>query len=207
MVCEKMMQGKIYFVRHGQTYANIDKVWHGQTDTELTPEGYEQTRKLGAYFRHYTTPSVIYSSPLQRARITAEAIGQSFNLAVIQDPRLMEFDLGDWEGKTFKSLSSAGNNTLHELVHNPDFCSPNGESQNVVKARMLAAINEINEKHQNENVVIVSHGVAISIALAHFIDDDTTQWPKYSKGNTAFSELCLNSRQLLRFNQSDHLTA
>ena len=91
-----MTQGKIYFVRHGQTYANIDKVWHGQTDTELTPEGYEQTRKLGAYFSNYITPTVIYSSPLQRARITAEAIGQGFNLEVIQDPRLMELDLGDW---------------------------------------------------------------------------------------------------------------
>ena len=202
-----MTQGKIYFVRHGQTYANIDKVWHGQTDTELTPEGYEQTRKLGAYFSNYITPTVIYSSPLKRARITAEAIGQGFNLEVIQDPRLMELDLGDWEGQTFESLSSTGSNTLHELVHNPDFCSPNGESQNVVKARMLAAIKEIGEKHKNESVVIVSHGVAISIALAHYLHDDTTQWPKYSKSNTAFSELCLNSKQLLRFNQSDHLIA
>lgn len=202
-----MTQGKIYFVRHGQTYANIDKVWHGQTDTELTPEGYEQTRKLGAYFGHYITPTVIYSSPLQRARITAEAISQCFNLQVIEDPRLMELDLGDWEGETFESLSSKGKNTLHELVHNPDFCTPNGESQNVVKSRMLAAITDINEKHQNENVVIVSHGVAISIALAHYLDNDTTQWPKYSKSNTAFSEICLRTKQLLRFNQIDHLTA
>ena len=72
---------------------------------------------------------------------------------------------------------------------------------------MLAAIKEIGEKHKNESVVIVSHGVAISIALAHYLHDDTTQWPKYSKSNTAFSELCLNSKQLLRFNQSDHLIA
>jgi alpha-ribazole phosphatase len=202
---ETMTQGKIYFVRHGQTYANIDKVWHGQTDTELTPEGIEQARKLGAYFSHYLTPTVIYSSTLQRARITAEAIGTRFDLPVFQDPRLMELDLGDWEGETFKSLSSSDNNTLDELVNNPDFFSPNGESQDVVKLRMVAAITDITAKHQNENIVIVSHGVAISIAIAHYLDNDTTQWPKYSKNNTAFSELCLSTKQLLRFNETRHL--
>ncbi|WP_269618793.1 histidine phosphatase family protein [Zhongshania sp. BJYM1] len=202
-----MTQGKIHFVRHAQTYANIDKVWHGHTDTELTPEGYEQTRKLGAYFSNYLRPDVIYTSPLQRARITAEAIAKPFDLSVIHDPRLMELDLGDWEGVTFQSLSKEDTNAMAELVNNPDYCSPNGESQNVVKLRMLAAISEISAKHPNENIVIVSHGVAISIALAHYLDDDTTQWPKYSKSNTAFSELCLSSKQLLRFNQSDHLIA
>jgi broad specificity phosphatase PhoE len=202
---ETMTQGKIYFVRHGQTYANIDKVWHGQTDTELTPEGIEQARKLGAYFSNYLTPTVIYSSTLQRARITAEAIGTRFDLPVFQDPRLMELDLGDWEGETFKSLSSSDNNTLDELVNNPGFFSPNGESQDVVKLRMVAAITDITTKHQNENIVIVSHGVAISIAIAHYLDNDTTQWPKYNKSNTAFSELCLSTKQLLRFNETRHL--
>ncbi|CAA0102567.1 Phosphoserine phosphatase 1 [Zhongshania aliphaticivorans] len=196
---------RLCFVRHGQTYANIDKVWHGQTDTELTPEGYEQTQKLGAYFEQYITPTVIYSSPLQRARITAEAISQRFDIPLNLDPRLMELDLGDWEGETYESLSSTGNNTLHNLVHQPDFCSPNGESQNAVKDRMLAAIDEIREKHHKDTVVIVSHGVAISIALAHLLHNDTTQWPKYSKSNTAFSELCLNTKSLLRFNQTEHL--
>lgn len=200
-----MTQGKIHFVRHGQTYANIDKVWHGQTDTELTLEGLEQARKLGVYFSNYLTPTVIYSSTLQRARITAEAIGIRFNLPVFQDSRLMELDLGDWEGETFESLSSSGNNTLAELVNNPDFFSPNGESQDVVKLRMVAAINDITAKHQNENIVIVSHGVAISIAIAHYLDNDTTQWPKYSKSNTSFSELCLSTKQLLRFNETHHL--
>lgn len=202
---EKMTKGKIYFVRHGQTYANIDKVWHGQTDTELSPDGYEQTRKLGAYFSNYIHPDVIYSSPLQRARITAEAIATSFGLTVTHDPRLMELDLGDWEGVTFESLRQEDNNAMAELVNNPDYCSPNGESQNVVKLRMVEAIDDITAKHQNENIIIVSHGVAISIAIAHYLDNDTTQWPKYSKSNTAFSELCLSTKQLLRFNETHHL--
>ncbi|MFT5888089.1 MAG: broad specificity phosphatase PhoE [Zhongshania sp.] len=196
--------GRICFIRHGQTYANINKVWHGQTDTELTAEGYLQAQKLAAYFANYLMPDVIYTSPLQRARITAEAIGRKFNLPVEQDSRLMEFHLGDWEGIGFVELG-ATDDIYHQLVHNPDFTPPNGESQNIVKQRMIAAIEEITAKHPEDNVLIVAHGVSIGIALAHYLDGDTCQWPKYNQVNTGVSELCFQSMNLLRFNQSDHL--
>ena len=196
--------GRLCFVRHGQTFANIDKVWHGQTDTELTAEGYEQTRRLGAYFPQYLRADVIYTSPLQRARITAEAIASVFNLTVIHDPRLMEFDLGDWEGKRFADLVTEGD-VLEQIIHNPDFTAPNGESQNIVKQRIVAAVDEIAAKHPNDNVIIVAHGVTISIALAHYLDGNTTLWPKYGKHNTAFTEICLRTKQLLSFNKTDHL--
>lgn len=198
--------GRLCFVRHGQTYANIDKVWHGQTDTELTAEGYEQTRRLGAYFPQYLHADVIYTSPLQRARITAEAIASTFDLSVVHDPRLMEFHLGDWEGKRFSDLIAEGD-IINRLIHDPDFTAPNGESQNAVKQRIVAAVDEITAKHPNENVIIVAHGVSISIALAHYLDGDTRLWPKYGKHNTAFSELCLHSKTLLSFNRIEHLSA
>jgi broad specificity phosphatase PhoE len=67
--------GRVCFIRHGQT------------DTELTAEGYLQAQKLAAFFANYLIPDVIYTSPLQRARITAEAIGRKFNLPVEQDSR------------------------------------------------------------------------------------------------------------------------
>ncbi|WP_373079155.1 histidine phosphatase family protein [Zhongshania sp.] len=196
--------GRLCFVRHGQTFANINKVWHGQTDTELTEEGHEQARRLGAYFPRYLHADVIYTSPLQRARITAEAIARTFKLEVNFDPRLMEMDLGDWEGKTFAELIEAGN-IVQKLIDDPDFATPNGESQNIVKQRIVTAVDEISAKHPNENVIIVAHGVTISIAFAHYIDDDTKLWPKYGKSNTAFSEICLQTKQLLSFNKIDHL--
>jgi broad specificity phosphatase PhoE len=197
-------KGRLGLVRHGQTYANIDRVWHGQTDTELTELGHRQARQLGEHFHHYMQPEVIYASPLQRARLTAQAIADRYDIPVHLDPRLMEFHLGDWEGATFKSLQGT-DNIIEQLVTNPDFTAPNGESQNLVKKRVVAAIEEIAHKHPEQNIVIVAHGVAIGIALSHFLDDDSTQWPKYSKSNTAFSELCLNTGQLLSYNKTDHL--
>ncbi|NHN38003.1 histidine phosphatase family protein [Pseudomaricurvus alcaniphilus] len=197
-------KGRIGLVRHGQTYANIDRVWHGFTDTELTEQGHDQARRLGEHFHNYMRPDVIYASPLQRARITAQSIGDKFQVPVILDARLKEFNLGDWEGQSFESLTE-GEDILAQLVSNPDFTAPQGESQNLVRKRIVAAIDEIVHKHPQDNIVIVAHGVAIAIALSHFIDGDTRQWPNYSKSNTAFSELCLNTNKLLSYNLTDHL--
>ena len=197
-------KGRFGLVRHGETYANINKVWHGQTDTELTELGYAQAKQLGDHFHHYMRPDVIYASPLQRAKITAESIAGQFGLTVKLDPRLMEFDLGDWEGRTFEDLKGSAD-IMDQLVKNPDFTAPGGESQNLVKRRVVEAIEEILEKHDQQNIIIVAHGVTLGIALSHYLDDDTTRWPQYGKANTAFSELCLNTNKLISFNKTDHL--
>ncbi len=196
--------GRIGLVRHGQTYANTDKVWHGHTDTELTELGKQQARRLGRHFHRYMKPEVIYSSPSQRARITAEAVADEFNLDIDLDPRLMEFHLGDWEGMSFKEMAHE-RDIYHRLINEPDFTAPNGESQNLVKKRIVVAMEEYLQRHREQNILIVAHGVAMGIALSHYLENDTTQWPKYTKHNTAFSELCLNTRQLLSFNKTDHL--
>ncbi len=197
-------KARLGLVRHGQTYANIDQVWHGHTDTELTELGYRQANQLGEYFQRYMRPDVIYASPLQRARLTAQAVADRFKLPVHLDPRLMEFNLGDWEGATFESLRGAGN-IMEQLISNPDFAAPHGESQHLVRKRMVEAIEEVSHRHPGRNVVIVAHGVSIGIALSHLVEGDTTKWPNYSKANTAFSELCLNTNTLLSYNRTDHL--
>ncbi len=200
------LNGRLGLVRHGQTYANIERVWHGHTDTELTEIGYQQARLLGEHFENYMQPTVVYASPLQRARITAEEIAKPFQLEVQLDARLMEFNLGDWEDKTFESLSASGENTMRKLVEDPEYATPNGESQRMVRDRFVAAVDEIVARHTGEHIVIVAHGVALGIALAHYLDNDTRRWIQYSKKNTSFSELCLQTRSLLSFDKTDHLS-
>jgi len=191
---------RLVFVRHAQSYANIDKVWHGQTDTELTEKGYGQTELLGAGFHSFMSPDVIYASPLQRTRHTAQAIADQHRLELHLDPRLMEFDLGDWEGIRFADLRDK-----MSLIHDPNFEAPGGESQLLVKNRMVEAVEEIYHNNQGKNVVLVSHGVAMAVAFAHYLHGDTTRWVEYTTHNTAISELCLNSSELLSFNDTEHL--
>lgn len=196
--------GRIALVRHGQTYANIGNYWHGQTDTELTEEGYQQIQKLGRHFHRYMRPDVIYTSPLQRARLTAESIAKPFDLDVQHDPRLMEFNLGDWEGGYFDTID-APRSTIEKLVTDANFIAPNGESQEMVRQRFVESLEEIVATHHDKNIVIVAHGISIGITLSHYLEGVTTAWPKYSKDNTGFSELCLNTKSLLTHNVTDHL--
>lgn len=197
-------KGRLLMVRHGQTPANIEKVWHGSTDTPLTDFGREQARLLGDYFHRIVTPDVIYASPLQRARDTAQAIADRHGLALSFDERLREFSLGEWEGIRFDDIEILHGAT-GELYGNPDFAAPGGESQLMVRNRMVAAIDDILHRHPDQNVVLVSHGTALGIAIAHYLHNDTTRWLEYVKHNTAVSELCLLTRQLRSFNRIDHL--
>jgi broad specificity phosphatase PhoE len=195
---------RLTFVRHAETFANVNKVWHGQTDTALTDHGHQQAQLLGQHFHQHTTPDVIIASPLQRTRHTAEAIARQHNLELSLDPRLMEFHLGDWEDTSFADLKGKLK-IAARLRDEPDFTPPNGESQNMVKERMVEAIEEIIATYQDQNVVIVSHGVAIAVALAHYLHRDTTQWLNYNMNNTGIAQLCLKQQKLNVFNNTDHL--
>ena len=198
-------RGRLFLVRHGQTPANLKKIWHGTTDTPLTELGHEQARRLGSYFANIAEPHVIYSSPLQRARHTAMAVATPHRLEVVIDTRLQEFGLGEWEGFAFEDISTS-HDREGRLYTDPGFAPPGGESQTQVRDRMVAAIEEILTRHPGQNVVMVSHGVAISIALSHYLHRDTRRWLEYSHHNTAYSELCTVERSLLIYNCTDHLT-
>lgn len=197
-------KSRLILVRHGQTPANINRVWHGSTDTPLTELGHHQAARLGAHFPNILAADVIYASPLQRARNTAQAIASPLNIDVNLDPRLREFSLGEWEGFRFDDISNHYD-PEGRIYKDPDFSAPGGESQRMVKKRVVEAIEDIIAANTGRNIVIVSHGVTLGIALSHYLHRDTTRWMEYSHQNTAYSEFCPQDKKLLYFNRTDHL--
>ena len=95
----------LYFARHGETLANVERRFQGRNDTPLTEHGRVQARMLAAILGELLAgqprPRFV-SSPLPRARTTMELILDALGLPRIYDtdPRLMEIDLGDWSGLT-----------------------------------------------------------------------------------------------------------
>lgn len=88
----------VYLLRHGQTLWNAEgNKYCGRTDIPLTPLGIEQAGLAAGHLKEVKI-SQVYSSPLERARHTAEIAGGG--LPVHTDPRLIEVDFGHWEGKT-----------------------------------------------------------------------------------------------------------
>lgn len=192
-------------IRHGETSANTGGVWHGSTDTPLSDRGHEQARRVGQYLVDASVSyHHIYSSPLQRARFTAEAIGARLELEINQDPGLTEFDLGSWEGKTYLELHQDYRLWDH-MKEDPDFAPHGGESPKQVVDRYVGTLRRIAQAHPGERVIVVGHGGALSMALAELIKGTYTSWGQVMD-NCALSELRFEPEPALdRFNFTDHL--
>jgi probable phosphoglycerate mutase len=192
-------------IRHGETAANLDGVWHGSTDTALTERGLRQAGRVARYLDERHGDAVaLYSSHLRRALDTAEAIGEALGLAVRVEPDLGEYDLGRWEGKSYKELYQV-HGLWDQMRSDPDFAPHGGESPRQVATRLTGALRRIHDDHPGERVIVVTHGGALTMALAVFLDGDYTQW-KRVMANCAVSELVIEPEPaLLSFNHTDHL--
>lgn len=192
-------------VRHGQTSANLDAVWHGSTNTPLTQYGHDQATAAAAFIEaNYKPISSVYASPLDRAHHTAERIAERLGLTPEIDPGLAEYDLGEWEGMSFESLLH-DKKLFENMKSDPDYCPHGGESPKQVGDRFVGSLRRIADRHPGERVVVVSHGGALSIALGLLLDNDYSSWNRMMK-NCAITELVLDPQpELVSFNRTEHL--
>lgn len=196
--------GLLTIVRHGQTSANVDGVWHGSIDTPLTDHGRRQAAAVGAHIdAHFRPVSRVYASPLERAHHTAQAIAGPLGLEPTLVPDLAEYHLGDWEGLPYKVLHQE-KRLFERMREDADFAPHGGETPKQVGDRLAGALREIAERHPGERIVVVSHGGALSIAFGLLLDGDYAQWDRMMN-NCAISELALEPAALLSFNATAHL--
>jgi broad specificity phosphatase PhoE len=192
-------------VRHGETDANLEGVWHGSTDGALTERGRRQASRVARYLgERHGEAAAIYTSPLRRAHDTALAIAGALGLAPRVEPALAEYHLGSWEGKSYRELHES-HRLWDEIRRDPDFAPHGGESPRQVTERVTGALRRIVSGHAGERVIVVAHGGALSMALAALLEGDYTRW-RGVMANCAVSELVLEpSPELLSFNHTGHL--
>jgi probable phosphoglycerate mutase len=195
----------LILVRHGETSANIDQVWHGSIDTPLTPRGQRQAERVAERIRTtFPGVSALYSSNLQRARHTADAIADALRLSRRSNDDLREYGLGSWEGKSFAELyKDLG--FFDEIRRDPDFAPHGGETPGGVASRLSGALAQIADDHPGETVVVVTHGGALSMAMGTLLDGHYTDWHAVMH-NCAISEFVFEPKPaLLSFNLTEHL--
>lgn len=192
-------------VRHGETPANLEGVWHGSIDTPLTERGIAQALRVARYLaERHPDASALYASDLQRARETARAIERALGLPLRLEPALREYHLGEWEGKSYQELHEE-HRLWHHMKRDPDFAPHGGESPRQVTDRFTSALRSIAAAHPGQRVVVVSHGGALAMALGALLDGNYGQWRRVM-GNCAVSELVVEPKpELLSFNHTDHL--
>jgi len=194
------MTTTLYLIRHGETDANVAGVWQGSTDSPLNDRGQAQARALAQRIaREHLPIGVIYSSPLRRARQTAEMVAQALgDVPIILDPGLAEYHLGEWEGLTYEQLKDE-KRLWARMAEDPDFTPPGGESPKQFALRLLYSFQTITQKHAGETVAVVGHGGALATALSMILDKSGATWREYQMLNTALSKLVFDPEPRLEF--------
>ena len=111
--------------------------------------------------------AVIYASPIERTTQTAQAIAARHDLRVQPLPGVIEADYGEWTGGKLAELAKT--ELWKTVQHAPSRASfPGGESLAGMQARMVAALEEVVERHEGSVIVVVSHADPIKAAIAHY---------------------------------------
>jgi broad specificity phosphatase PhoE len=159
---------RLLLARHGQSLSNAMRRFQGLQDVALSELGVRQAAALGQAIRHRRVTAV-YTSPLERARRTAEIAVEGLGLSVTLVHELRELSLGEWEGQTVEEISSRPGDPYTQWVRDPVAClPPGGEPLADVQARVVRAMGHIAAAHRNgDEVLVVCHGGVISAYLAH----------------------------------------
>ena len=193
-------------IRHGETSANLDRIWQGSMDAPLNERGLAQAARVAAYLgERCADASALYSSPLQRAYRTAEAIGEAVGLAPQIEEELTEFHLGSWEGQTYQDLQNE-HDLWRQMQRDPDFAPHGGgESPRQVVDRFSRALRRISRSNAGERVIVVAHGGGLSMSLGHLLAGGYDDWQPVMD-NCAVTELVVEPKpEILSFNLTDHL--
>lgn len=160
----------IYLVRHAQTAHNFDGKGLGREDAPLTELGEAQVREVAGRFAGISLSRVL-SSPLSRARLTADAIAAAAGCEVEVRNELIELDVGETEGLTFAEMRERfpefmrlwGGEDPSEVQ------MPGGERLTDLAERTHALVEELSSTKGDEAVAVVSHNFVIKVLLCQFL--------------------------------------
>ncbi|MDQ1519930.1 MAG: alpha-ribazole phosphatase [Actinomycetota bacterium] len=194
----------IAFVRHGQTASNRGGQLQGRFDAPLTPEGEAQAERVAAALES-EAPVRVVTSPLQRARETAEAIATRIGVEVEIDDRLVELDYGEWDQRLLTDVPAE---VWREWRAAPSFAPPGGESLEAVTARVVDFCTARLDEWRDDLLVAVSHVSPIKVAVCWALGvDERVSW-RMQLGLATITRIgCVreDTPHLLSFNETSHL--
>ena len=153
---------RFYFVRHGESEANLTNTFSNQQHElhPLTEKGRAQAQARAEDLRAVKF-SEIYSSPMLRARQTAEILNAAHGLEIQFTPALLEHDAGDFEGRADQEAWDEYSKLFETwiLKRDLDARTPNGESFNDMRARFMPFFSDLSQKYADTDadLLLVAH--------------------------------------------------
>ena len=196
----------LYLIRHARSTWNAEGRVQGQANPPLDEAGRRQAQAVAARLRPESIDA-LYSSPLARARDTAEAIAALHRLTVQYDDRLMEWHMGEWSGLAGTDIEAwrAAHPDRNYRVEGP----PGGESRSALMARAAAVFADILAAHSSDHskVAVVGHGGLFSAYMAHTLNLPPESTVSFHSNNTAISRIQIHDGRvaILALNDDRHL--
>ena len=204
-------------IRHGESLSNREGRVQGQADVKLSDTGRQQATAVASWCKSQSFQKKsceLWSSPLCRARETADVIGAAIGLSAQIEDKLVELNAGVFQGHLWDDLADRFPEDVAQWRSGDvDFQIPGGESRRQLAERGRHALQSLSCRPV-DSMVIVAHGGVLTAALgllvgrehpllANVVERPFTRLP--ALGNCSVSQLKWPGPELLSFNQMDHL--
>jgi 2,3-bisphosphoglycerate-dependent phosphoglycerate mutase len=160
---------KIFIIRHAQTTDNLENVFSGHRDPDLTDSGIEEAREIKHKLKDLKINKA-YTSPQTRCKHTLEIVLEGHSgVEIIADPRIRERDYGELTGKNKEKIANLYPKEYPEWHRSYDIRPPGGESIKDVEERVMPFLKElIQNVRQNDVILVCASGNSIRPMRKHF---------------------------------------
>jgi broad specificity phosphatase PhoE len=193
----------VTLVRHGRTRANVERRWQGRGDWDLDDLGHRQAEALGEWYGRHRT---VYTSPLKRARSTAERVALN---GVVPIDDFMEIHMGEWEGMTTDEIAEKWPEVM-EQIYRDGVDLPRGstgETWAQLTQRFSNALATL--KYADEGLTVaVAHGGAIRSYMSSLTaTTDTHSESLFTPSNASVTHIAVTERgpEIIDYSVSAHL--
>jgi len=179
------IRGTVLLMRHGETPWNREGRVMGRQPIELDEAGRRQVEESVPLAR-LLKPALIVSSPLPRARQSAEIIANGIGgIKVVEEPLIEEVRYGKWEGMTYHQLIK--DESFLEFRRAPiENMTPGGETIVQVQARGVEGVMQALRANDGQRLLFVSHGDIIRTVVCHFMKLELRYYHRLRVDNASF---------------------
>ena len=200
----------LILVRHGQSMANLEEVYAGHSDFDLSPKGHKQAETTAGYIINNYKIDKIYSSDLTRAYNTAKKVADSLDLDIITDENLREIYAGKWESTPFNVLVEKYHEEYSVWLNDiGNSACTDGESVKHLSERILAALTKIARENDGKTVLVAFHATPIRAMQCLWQGktlDEMKDIPWVSNASVSVAEYKNSEFKLLSVGEDAHLS-
>lgn len=201
---------RLLLIRHGESVWNRENRWQGHADIPLSETGRIQAQQLARHMKsEQRSIRAIYTSDLQRARETADILGQALGMTPTATVAWREMDIGTWSGLTTAEVAARHSEEWERLRQGEDLPRGGGETFAQFQGRLLRSLDTCRRTHAGQDVAVVTHGGAVRALLLHCKGWDVSRFGDIEKiGNTGVSEIHVSPNgdaHIERINRVAHL--